>query len=278
MRNSILNLIRNAKPRYLNDGTINMLLANYELTPGQIAWLIDFFRSRRQVGKMRENHMRAVSWSMNSGSSFPSLSLQKSSLLGGPVVHISQFGIDCSVNNLLTPVVKTRQLRQSNSSSRVVNPRLAYGTKGNPGELSLQIGGHPGMKSFRHPADIETNPNKQLPKSTLSNNTNPHVFDPTTGFDKNENSRARYEEGYGKFGQDNLAHLIPILENFNPINRNDGSPTNQGRTPNETVEEDSNLILSSLTEQNLLLYNRLKPPLKGDFTTIVRTWLQKSAA
>jgi len=40
--------------------------------------------------------------------------------------------------------------------------------------------------------------------------------------------------------------------------------------------EDPNLPLSPLTEQNLVLYNRLKPPLKGDFRTIVRTWLEKS--
>jgi len=37
MRQSILNLMRNAKPRCLKDGTINIQLAIYELTPGQIA-------------------------------------------------------------------------------------------------------------------------------------------------------------------------------------------------------------------------------------------------
>jgi len=40
--------------------------------------------------------------------------------------------------------------------------------------------------------------------------------------------------------------------------------------------EDPNLLLSPLTEQNLILYNTVKPPLKGDFRTIVRTWLDKS--
>jgi len=214
---------------------------------------------------------------MNSGSSFSSLSFQKSPLLGGPVMHISQFGINGSVNNFFNPMVRTRHMHRSCSGSQVDNLRRGYGYQRNSSELSRQLGGHPGMKSrFRHSADIEINPNKEVPGSTMSNNNNPHAFDPTTGFNKNENPRAGYEEGYGKLGEENLPHLIPIIENLNPT-RNNWSSTNEGRTPNDTAEKDSNLVCS-LTELNLSVYNMLNPPLKGDFRKIVGTWLQKSAA
>jgi len=58
------------------------------------------------------------------------------------------------------------------------------------------------------------------------------------------------------------------IQNTNNIDGNEVGST--------VTTDDPNLPLSPLTEQNLLLYNRLKPPLKGDFRTIVRTWLEKS--
>jgi len=195
-------------------------------------------------------------------------------------MHTSQFGSNSSANNFLNGMDKFRHMCPSYSGSQLDNPRRCYGYKGNSSQLFKKLGGHPKMKSFfRHiAADIETNPNKQLPERTVSHNNNPHVFDPTTGFDKKENLREGYEEGYGKISHANLAHRIPITQNLNPTKRTDGSSTKQGPTPNETADEDSNLPVCSLTEQNLLLYNKYKPPLKGDFRTIVRTWLQKSAA
>jgi len=192
-------------------------------------------------------------------------------------MNLSQLGINSSVRNFLSPMVKTRHMPRSCSGSQADNSRRGYAYKGNSSEPSRHLGGHPGKKSlFRHFAYIQTNPNKQHPVKTVSNNNNPHVFDPTTGFNNNEYPRAGYEDGYRKFGEENLAHLTPIIENLNTTNRNDGSSTNEGRIPNETAEEDS-YLLCPLTEQSLLLYNRLKPPLKGNFRKIVGTWLQKCA-
>lgn len=63
-------------------------------------------------------------------------------------------------------------------------------------------------------------------------------------------------------------------QNTNIIEGNEVGSTK--RPSNRITLEDPNLPLSPLTEQNLLLYNRLRPPLKGDFRTIVRIWLEKS--
>jgi len=66
------------------------------------------------------------------------------------------------------------------------------------------------------------------------------------------------------------------MQNIN-IAEGEGVPSvKPHRSSNRITLEDSNIPVSPLTEQNLLLYNRLKPPLKGDYRTIVRTWLDKS--
>jgi len=64
------------------------------------------------------------------------------------------------------------------------------------------------------------------------------------------------------------------MQNTNIIEGNEVGSTQ--RRSNRIILEDPNLPLSPLTEQNLLLYNRLRPPLKGDYRAIVRTWLDKS--
>jgi len=66
------------------------------------------------------------------------------------------------------------------------------------------------------------------------------------------------------------------MQNTNITGGKELLSTKPQRSSNRVTLEDSNLPLSPLTEQNLLLYNRLRPPLKGDFRTIVRTWLDKS--
>lgn len=273
-RNSIQNLIKNAKPKYLKDGTIRMQLAQmYDLSPGQIQWVIDFFLSWRHVGKMRQTHRRAVSCSLNSLSSFPSLSFHNS---GAPMRHISQGA--SPANNGSNQMVNGRHIRLQ-PSGLAFPSRRNHRSRGNLSDFSTQLIRSPGISSsFHRPADIEANPNTQICMSPELNNTNnPHVLRPISGFDSNEKLRGTPKVDHGQFNQQNVAHLMPIVENLNPSNSNDGSSSHQVRSANETNEEDSNLPpLSPLTEQNLVLYNRLKPPLKGDFRSIVSTWLQKS--
>jgi len=55
-----------------------------------------------------------------------------------------------------------------------------------------------------------------------------------------------------------------------------GLSAEKGNMSAEPKKEGSNLQISRLTEQNLIIYNRIKPPLKGDFKTIVNMWLQQS--
>lgn len=66
------------------------------------------------------------------------------------------------------------------------------------------------------------------------------------------------------------------MPNTSITNGKDELSTKKQRPHNRLIMEDSNLPLSPLTEQNLFMYNRLRPPLKGHFRTIVRTWLDKS--
>jgi hypothetical protein len=66
----------------------------------------------------------------------------------------------------------------------------------------------------------------------------------------------------------NKIHKTPIGDS--------GLSTLNGNPSDESGKEGSSLQISRLTEQNLLIYNRMKPPLKGDFRTIVNTWLQRS--
>jgi len=278
-RNSIQNLIKNAKPKYLKDGTIRMQLAQmYDLSPGQIQWVIDFFLSWRHVGKMRQTHRRAVSCSLNSVSSFPSLSFHNSGLREGPMRHISQISGASLQNNSSNQLVNGRHIRLP-PSAIVFPSRRNHRSRGNLSDFSAQLIRSPGMSSsFQRPADIEANPNKQICMSPeLHNANNPHFLGPNSGSENNEKLRGNLKGDHGQFNQQNTAHLMPIVENLNPSNSNDGSSSKEVRTPKETImEEDSNLPLSPLTEQNLLLYNRLKPPLKGNYKSIVRTWLQKS--
>jgi len=273
-RNSIQNLIKSAKPMYLKDGTIRTQLAQmYDLSPGQIQWVIDFFLSWRHVGKMRQTHKRAVSCSLNSVSSFPSLSFHNS---GGAMRHVSQMNAASPGNNSSNQVGNGRHIRLP--PNLVFPSRRNHRSRGNLSDFSAQVIRSPGMSSsFHRPADIEANPNKQICMSPeLNNANNPHILRTRSGFENNEKLRGTPKIDHGQFNQQNVSHLMPIDENLNPSNSNGGSSSNQVRTPNETIQEDSNLPLSPLTEENLLLYNRLKPPLKGDYRSIVSTWLQKS--
>lgn len=275
-RSNVQSLIKNGNPKYLNDGTIHMQLAKmYDLSPGQVEEVINYFNPRRAGTKHRDMHRRAVSWSMNSGSSFPSFSNHNPGCWGAPKRYHTNIGLpNPPVKNPLKPrVVNGRHMRLPHSTGSF---KRDQGSRGNLSEFSAQLLRSPPVLRSH---DIGPNPNKQLPKKNncdkvLNKSNGPTNLKGPSGFE--ENLRATPEEVNGNFSQDKLAQLGPIFENSNPTNGNRRLSSNQGNLPVEIVEEDSNLPLSPLTEQNLLLYNRLKPPLKGDFRTIVKTWLQKS--
>jgi len=275
-RSNIQSLIKNANPKYLNDGTIHMQLARmYDLSPGQVEEVVNFFNPRRAGTKQRDMHRRAVSWSMNSGSSFPSFSNHNPSGWSGSKRYHAQIGLPHPpVKSPQKPrVVNGRHMRLPNSTGTF---KRDQSSRGNLSEFSAQRLRNP---PILRPHEIGPNPNTQLLRknnsSKVLNKSNiPTDFKGKPGFE--ENLRATPEEANGNFSQEKLAQLGPIFENSNPTQGNRGSSTDRGNSPEDIVEKDSNLPLSPLTKQNLLLYNRMKPPLKGDYRTIVRTWLQKS--
>jgi len=271
-RNAIQSLIKNANPKHLVDGTIHMQLSKmYGLSPEQIEETINFYKSRLPRSKSRESHRRAVSWSINSASTFPSISNHNPGWRPGRKQYRTKTGLPSSqINNSLKPrIVYARHMRLPHSSSTL---KREHGSRGNFSELSAQLLLSPEMNlPLKHPQDIGPNPNKQPSKKTETKNPNPSKK--TTGVGKIENQQATPEKDVS---QEKLAQLVPVIENLSSSKGIQRFTTRQEKPPNEQVQEDSNLPLCPLTEQNLLLYNRLKPPLKGDYRTIVRSWLQKS--
>lgn len=93
--------------------------------------------------------------------------------------------------------------------------------------------------------------------------------------DINKFQRVTPKGEQGKFSNENFRPPALLKHNYSPTQGYERSSL-QGEPSADTAGAEHFVPVSRLTEQNLILLNKITPPLKGDYRTIVSTWLEKS--
>lgn len=79
----------------------------------------------------------------------------------------------------------------------------------------------------------------------------------------------------GNFSAKNVRQPALLIQNYGTTEGQERTIL-QGEQTCETAGRDISSHITPLTEQNLIVFNKITPPLKGDYRTIVSTWLEKS--
>merc|ERR1719233_357619 len=276
-RENVRALISRAKPKYIEDGTIQrQLTVVYKMTIEQIEEAIDFFHPWLSAAdSRRRSHYREHSFSRTDNSSLPSIGC----------ADLAPLGRKSSPRR-----VSALRAFPSNKSSQLLGPGVPQATHSRPGSTLIysevataglaNLGTHVHRRSEADisPFKLDTNKNEKHRRNTLEitdRAAKPSVEDFVGKITDANNKISKWEktseEEAKNTGNDRS------LENHS-----DGKESPLGKkqnsSPNSYSKKQSPVTkpISPLTEDNLILHNRLLKPSKGDFKRLVSNWLKVS--
>jgi len=172
-----------------------------------------------------------------------------------------QTSVDCQAEMGPYPNTQVHQNQISNNEQKNTNSRindtatLEYMGKGNPGAITGNEAG-----KF----------NQATTKGAIIK-----IRGVTPRGDISWFREVTHNVNLGECDEENLKQTMLQTQNYSPSEGQEKFML-QGEQSFETSGRESTLQIAPLTEKNLILLNETTPPLKGDFNTIVSTWLEKS--
>jgi len=284
-RENVKTLISRAKPRYLEDGTIQrQLMAVYKMTQEQIDEAVDYFHPYLSASEsMRKIQYREPSFSRTDVSSLPSVGATKSGKLivgrkSSSSRRLSDIRAFPSNKSFQLRGVGATQANQSRPGSTLLHSEIKTS-----GAVTPKIG-----RKFHSKPDVEGSPFK------LDSNKNEKYRRSTreileTNHQKTANQS--FEDGVVKVPDVNIRisrlkkspkdedTKLSGFQNFDIHLDGQKSPRtkqNSPQTDNSPTQPSVQKPISPLTEDNLVLHNRLLKPSKGDFKRTVSLWLKES--
>jgi len=278
-RENVRALISKAKQKYIEDGTIQrQLTVVYKMTIEQIEEAIDFFHPWLSAAdSRRRSHYREHSFSRTDNSSLPSIGC-------GDLAPLGRKSSPRRVNAL--------RAFPSNKSSQLLGPGVPQATHSRPGstlmysEVATAGAAVPNLGTHAHrrseadisPFKLDTKKKEKHRRNTLEitdRAAKPSVEDFAGKITDANNKISKWEktsEEEGKNMGNDRSLEIHSDGKESPL----GKKQNSGPNPYSNKQSPVTKAISALTQDNLILHNRLLKPSKGDFKRLVSNWLKVS--
>jgi len=283
-RENVRVLISRAKPRYIEDGTIQrQLMVVYKMTAEQIDEAIDFFHPWLSAAdSRRRSHYRESSFSRTDNSSLPSIGCaEKSGKVLAPLCRQSS-----------PRRVGALRAFSSNKSSQIIGAGANQATHSRPGSTLIHsgvatagaampnIGTHVHRRSEANisPFTVDRNKNEKHRRNTLEitdRAVKQSLEDFVGKVPETNNIISRWQkipEDEAKSLGDDQNLKIQSEGQESPL----GKKQNSSPTLHSPKQSPVKKAISPLTEDNLILHNKLLKPSKGDFKRTVSMWLKLS--
>lgn len=263
-------LVSKANPKYIKDGIIQRELVRlYKMTSAQVKEVMEYYGKHKikipaeeTINQTKHGRVQSLNFDQ-SVITLPSTALTPSS----PGWHV--YPRPHSSNPLKVKIDANSRPRAPLRTAHVGGGALQnFSPKRNtsvltPTNKAVHIGQTPRHRSLSHIEDSLNQSSRKLPNSTTA------------------------EIGFGPrisqntLRHDELKHQKPSPRKQRHISTNDQQMKSFNKIPpSNSMTKQSPLSSKSahlpLTSHNLLLYNKTVPPLKGDYKTLVRRWLDRS--